>query len=198
MPAPHRSVFTGRMPFLSPNQQCQSTEGSVLYKFTIIDNDCQASRTIKKFQVVSGWMFLLITADAFSPGQRAVYGCVLVSITRYADISCWLPRLISCTHLSQFSFSALTMLVGRQEWHPACKKLSGGVLVWIFDCIEMQACIWPSWCHCHSLSLASVKSRLVLPFWYRLTRVVPDKGPLNGCVCITVDETRTKVLSVSH
>jgi len=36
--------------------------------------------------------------------------------------------------------------------------------------------------HCHSLSLASVKSRLVLPFWYRLTRVVPDKGPLNGCV----------------
>jgi len=26
----------------------------------------------------------------------------------------------------------------------------------------------------HLLSLASVKSRLVLPFWYRLTRVVPD------------------------
>ena len=28
MPAPHHSVFTGRMPFLPPNQQCQSTEGS--------------------------------------------------------------------------------------------------------------------------------------------------------------------------
>ena len=26
------------------------------------------------------------------------------------------------------SFSALTLLVGRQEEHPACKKLSGGVL----------------------------------------------------------------------
>jgi len=26
MPAPHRSYFTGRMPFLPPNQQCQSTE----------------------------------------------------------------------------------------------------------------------------------------------------------------------------
>jgi len=49
---------------------------------------------------------------------------------------------------------------------------------------EVQTCIWPSWCHCHSLSLASVKSRLVLPFWYWLTRVVPDKGPLNGCVCL--------------
>jgi len=34
------------------------------------------------------------------------------------------------------------------------------------------------------LSLASVKSRLVLPFWYRLTRVVLEKGPLNVCVCV--------------
>jgi len=28
-----------------------------------------------------------------------------------------------------FAFSALTLLVGRQEGHPACKKESGGVLV---------------------------------------------------------------------
>jgi len=28
MPAPHHSVFTGRMPNLPPNQQCQSTEGN--------------------------------------------------------------------------------------------------------------------------------------------------------------------------
>ena len=48
--------------------------------------------------------------------------------------------------------------------------------------IVFLTCIWPSWCQCHSLSLASVKSRLVLPFWYRPTRVVPDKGPLNVCV----------------
>jgi len=27
-----------------------------------------------------------------------------------------------------FAFSALTLLVGHQEEHPACKKLSGGVL----------------------------------------------------------------------
>jgi len=30
-----------------------------------------------------------------------------------------------------FAFSALTLLVGRQEGHPACKKLSGGVLAWL-------------------------------------------------------------------
>jgi len=28
-------------------------------------------------------------------------------------------------------FSALTLLAGRQEGHPACKKLSGGVLAWL-------------------------------------------------------------------
>ena len=32
--------------------------------------------------------------------------------------------------------------------------------------------------------LASVKSRLVLTFWYRLTQVVLDKGPLNRCVYV--------------
>jgi len=57
--------------------------------------------------------------------------------------------------------------------------------VWLSVWSEVQTCIWPSWCHCHSLSHASVKSRLVLPFWYRLTRVVPDEGPLNGCVCVS-------------
>jgi len=30
-----------------------------------------------------------------------------------------------------FAFSALMLLVGRQEGHPACKKLSGGVLAWL-------------------------------------------------------------------
>ena len=33
---------------------------------------------------------------------------------------------------------------------------------------------------------ASVKSRLVLPFWYRLTWVVLEKGPLNGCARVCV------------
>jgi len=40
-----------------------------------------------------------------------------------------------------------------------------------------------SWCHCHSLSLAPVKSRLVLPFWYRPTRVVLEKKAVKR-VCV--------------
>ena len=88
----------------------------------------------------------------------------------------------SCVHSS--AFSALTLLVGQQEGHPACKKQSDGVLVWLSVWSKVQTCIWPSWFYCHSPSLASVKSRLVLPFWYWLTRVVLEKGPLNGCVCV--------------
>jgi len=40
---------------------------------------------------------------------------------------------------------------------------------------------------------ASVKSRLVLPFWYRLTWVVPEKWPLNGCVCVLLLNLTEKV-----
>ena len=40
--------------------------------------------------------------------------------------------------------SALTLLVGRQEGHPACKKQSGGVLAWLSVWSEVQTCIWPS------------------------------------------------------
>ena len=70
------------------------------------------------------------------------------------------------------------------------ENLSSEVLTWLSVWSEVQTCIWPSWCHCHLLSLASVKSRLVLPFWYRLTRVVLDKGPLNAGVCVCVDFDR--------
>ena len=57
------------------------------------------------------------------------------------------------------------------------------MLVWLSVWSEVQiVCICSSWCHCHSLFLASVKSRLVLPFCYWLTRIVPEKGPLNGYV----------------
>ena len=42
------------------------------------------------------------------------------------------------------ALNALTLLVWRQEGHPACKKLSGGVLAWLSVWSEMQTCIWPS------------------------------------------------------
>jgi len=37
------------------------------------------------------------------------------------------------------------LLVGQQEGHPACKKLSGRMLVWLSVWGEVQICIWPSY-----------------------------------------------------
>jgi len=41
--------------------------------------------------------------------------------------------------------SALTLLVGHQEEHPACKKLSDEVLAWLCVWSEVQMiCMWCS------------------------------------------------------
>jgi len=56
------------------------------------------------------------------------------------------PLTNYCDHLllTCFAFSALTLLVGRQDGHPACKKLSGGVLAWLSVWSKVQTCIRPS------------------------------------------------------
>ena len=53
-PAPHHSVFTGRMPFLLPNQQRQSTEwnGNKMFNNHIL------TRTMRA--VVTGWELFII------------------------------------------------------------------------------------------------------------------------------------------
>jgi len=43
--------------------------------------------------------------------------------------------------ISICAFSALTLLVGRQEGHPACKKLTGGMLAWLSVWSEVHTCI---------------------------------------------------------
>jgi len=65
--------------------------------------------------------------------------------------------------------------------------LFGGVLAWLSVWSEVQTCIWLSWCHYHSPSPAAEKSRLVIRFWYRLTRVVPEKRAVKHvCVCVWI------------
>jgi len=52
-------------------------------------------------------------------------------------------RLCVCIVLV-LAFSALTLLVGQQEGHLACKNLSGDVLAWLSIWSEVQTCISPS------------------------------------------------------
>ena len=51
---------------------------------------------------------------------------------------------VSFVLLTGLAFSALTLLVGRQEGHTTCKELSGEVLAWLSVWSEVQTCIWPA------------------------------------------------------
>jgi len=88
----------------------------------------------------------------------------------------------------QFSaFSALMLLVGWQEGHPACKKLSDEVLAWLSVWSKVQMiCIWSSWCHRHPIISCSSKIQNDLPFWCWLIQVVLEKRPLSGCSVVAV------------
>jgi len=50
----------------------------------------------------------------------------------------WLEQYACICSGLKFPFIALTLLVGQQEGHLACKKLTGGMLVWLFVWGEVQ------------------------------------------------------------
>ena len=83
-----------------------------------------------------------------------------------------------------FAFSALTLLVGRQEGHPACKKTEwwgAGEVICLARGADLHiAQLMPL---ALTVSCFSKIQLVFFTFWYRPTWVVPDKGPLNGCVC---------------
>jgi len=49
-----------------------------------------------------------------------------------------LEKFIICCQGQSAAFSALTLLVGRQEEHPACKTFSGKVMAWLAVWSEVQ------------------------------------------------------------
>jgi len=109
---------------------------------------------------------------------RAYLASVKVGTARYITFH-KIGKLLSAL---TFAFGDLTLLAGRQEGHPACKKQSGGVLVVV--CLEQGADLHMAQLIPLPLTVSCFsKSRLVLPFWYRLTWIVLKKGPLNGRVC---------------
>jgi len=118
--------------------------------------------------------------------------------------SMWSYRIFAANVDRPRAFSAMPSVLwhcwlGSTKGNRPVKKLSGEVLAWLSVWSKVQTCIRPSWCHYHSLSLASVKSRLVLPFWYRLTLVVLEKRPLNGCVCVCVCFSKIEwLIRVAH
>ena len=63
------------------------------------------------------------------PTKRCYFGLVAVGVQEQAEDILVPPLLLNCLtltfpshYLPSSAFSALTLLVGRQEEHPACKK----------------------------------------------------------------------------
>ena len=117
------------------------------------------SRTHSLASVNSDWLYIpgftfLVPAHYGSPGQNPESHKMVVLVVVVCGLIC-------CSVCQRLAFSALMLVVGRQEWHPACKKLSGGMLAWLCVWVMVQICISPSWCHCHSLSVAPVN-----PGWF--------------------------------
>ena len=145
-------------------------------------------KTVVKYSSCKMWnqtnivIWWLVTVAVLRCGTLPLVDFIFVCFVCYTSscfFSVWNAEILVFSpylDVMETAFSALMLLFGWQEGHPACKKLSGVVLAWLSVWSKVQTCIWPSWCHCHSLSLASQKSRLVLPFWYWLTRVVLEKG----------------------
>jgi len=82
------------------------------------------------------------------------------------------------------SFSALTLLVGRQEGHPACKKpewWGAGVVICLERGAELhmaQLMPLPLTVSCFS------KIQIVFTFLVPAHLGCPGKGPLNGCLSV--------------
>ena len=77
---------------------------------------------------IAHWRQLANTTEKSMRGEDAAL-CQITMTTCYYKYILMLLVLVK-----NKTFSALTLLVGRQEGHPACKKLSGGVLAWLSVC----------------------------------------------------------------
>jgi len=95
-------------------------------------------------------------------------------------------KFLSYCLYADCAFSALTLLVGWQEGHPACNKTEwwgAGVVI----CLERGADLhMPSWCHCHSLSRSS-KIQIGFTFLVPAHLGSPIKRAVKWvCVCVCV------------
>ena len=79
----------------------------------------------------------------------------------------------------------MTLLVGRQEGHPACKKLEWWVAGMVI-CLERGANLHMAQLMPLPLTV-SCFSKIQIGFTFLVTAHLgsPGKGPLNGCVCLS-------------
>jgi len=101
-----------------------------------------------------------------------LFFCSVLHIWFSLNMHCYIMCVLCVLYNA---FSALTLLVGQQEGHLACKKTEwwgASMVICLGQCAYLhmaQLIPLPLTVSCSS------KSRLVLPFWYWLPRLVMDK-----------------------
>jgi len=129
-----------------------------------------------------------LSLDSISAQKYAKY-CVAFGQTVGVCFRLFVTSFVNLLYkrlLTELPFRALTLLVGQQERHPACKKTSGLMLAWLSVWGEVQICIWPSWCYCQSPSVASIN-----PEWFYLSDTSspgsPGQNPESRKTVVVVD-----------
>jgi len=81
-------------------------------------------------------------------------------------------------------------LVGCQEEHPACKKMSDEVLAWLFVWSEVLQiiCLWSSRCHWHSNISCLIKTENGLVFLVPAYPGCPGKEAVNVILMLAVNQ----------
>ena len=160
----------------SSTRDCSTSRGSVLLVADFCTFCCNALLTLLAWYAEQGlWngtasVCLSVSAEAAAANFAASSAAVALPAG---------PKFPAVASLAGDIDRLLHWLGGRKGIRP--------VKNWVVGCWRgylSEARCRLAHGHCHSLSLASAKSRLVLPFWYWLTRVVLDKGLLNRCVCV--------------
>ena len=103
MPAPHHSVFTGRMPYLPPNQQLQSTEG-----FTDITSTCQVVDMPSHWQVNSP-----IVMAASRINDTSFHSQDFGDLTSF--LASWLTGELACQWLGMLAICPVPATVPRSR-----------------------------------------------------------------------------------
>ena len=141
MPAPHHSVFTGRVPFLPPNQWRQSTEGKLLIcpvEHKLISQChlcCHQSTTSSHVWYQSGWHYV-VRCFRYRSSSR----CTKVSVR-------WLRCRLPACSLEDYSGSVTSLFMIRTllcRWWPPLQCSSLLRYGWLFTSgiICCSSCIW--------------------------------------------------------
>jgi len=120
----------------------------------------------------------------FSAGSKTTTIRLSVGRVRLAEFRELYPGFVrSCYAICWPSVLWRCWLGGRKDIWPVKTEM---VRYWRGYLSRARCKWWSSWCHCHPITYCFSKIQNCLFFWCRLTQIVLEKRPLNGCISSVV------------